>query len=378
LVRRIAAEYLASVIGRPRAIYVSYRVKGISLVNRVSNDVIVRRARLVEGHIYGKPLDEHAGLKILGSKGNLESDLIATKRTTNNIVLMEINVDEIPGPRFVVDVRYYDLHKNDEKVSLIEQMRLITALLRDYLTERHYIITSANEGFIRDFLKGGYDFRGVIAKGRFNELLNKEETAVLDPLGEIDFDKSILNEYRYFVIGGIVDKGTRFRGFTSKMAGDFDRVRISLMGDIKGVPDRINRIAEIIVYLYCEVARSVEEAIKLAQAPIIARKRLPVEIKRRAIRFELFGRRWYAISISEYEELHSLMNFRDEDIEKVLDRDLLIITDELYRRITSSMKFESFGREVYLPTGISREYFLQNVIKVIGKPKDGTSYEDLR
>ncbi|MCD6503350.1 MAG: hypothetical protein J7K58_03880 [Euryarchaeota archaeon] len=370
MVRRVAAEYLLKILGGPKTLYASYRVRARSLVNRLSNDILVGRAFLVEEHRYGKLLDKHLGLSIIGSKGNIESDLMVTRNNSNNVIKIDTNFEEIEGPRIVVDVRYYDLHKSDEKMSLIEQMRLITVLLRDYLTEGHYIVTSANEHFMKDFLKGNYDFRGKIHEKRFNEILNKEETIVLDPFGDIEFDASLFKEYKYFVIGGIVDRGCRFQGFTSRMAEDFERARISLKGDIKGVPDRINRIAEILIYLYCGVASTIEEAIKLAQAPIVARKRLPIELKRRAIRFEMSGRRWYAIALSDYEELHDIMNFRDSDIERVLDRDLIVITDELYERIISSKSFESFGRVVYIPEGISEDFFRSNIVKVIGKSKE--------
>lgn len=370
MVKRIAAEALLKILGKDSLnVYLNYHLRGQSIANKVANDLIVNRSKLYEKKVSGKIVDSHYGLNIVRGKGPIESDLVSSRKPIDGKHI-EIKVSDslLEGPRIVVDVRYYHLHKLHERISLIEQLRVLTNLLREYLTERHVIIASVTEDFQKDFMKGPYDFRGGIHKETFNEILPRDETVVLDPYGEEELTLETMFEYKYFVIGGIVDRGNRFNGYTKKMAGNFKTIRISLEGDIKGVPDRINRIAEILVYLYCGVARSVKEAIKLAQAPIIARKRLPTEIKKRAVRFEALGRRWLALSLSDYEELKDFMNFRDVDIEKVLDRDLIIITDELFEKILKSKSFDSYGRTIYVPN-VSEEEFKANIIKHVGKKR---------
>jgi len=370
LVKRIAAELLLKTLGKDSLnLYLNYHLRGQSIANKVANDLIVSRSKLYEKKVYGKIIDSHYGLNIIKGKGSIESDYVSSRKPIDGgPIEIKVQDNDLEGPKIVVDVRYYHLHKLHEKISLIEQLRILTNLLREYLTEKHAIITSVTEDFQRDFMKGSYDFRGELHEETFNNILPRDETVVLDPYGEEELTVETVFKYKYFVIGGIVDRGNRFDGYTRKMAGNFKTIRITLEGDIKGVPDRINRIAEILVYLYCGVARSVRDAIKLAQAPIIARKRLPTEIKKRAIRFEALGRRWLALSLSDYEELKDFMNFRDIDIEKVLDRDLIIITDELFEKIQKAKSFESYGRTVFIPN-ISEEEFRSNVIKIVGKRK---------
>ncbi len=358
----LAAKILAETLGNSK-IYLAYRVKG-NVPNRASNDIIVGRAFLYERRELGKEISSCYGLSFLAGKGKEESDYLCSK-AKKEWKRVELSF-QIPPPYFVIDLRYWKEMREFERSSLIQQCVLGVSLFRNWMTERNLIFTSVPEEFFHKFKLRISDFRGDMFVSSFEEILPKDKVAVLDPLGEEELERKHFSEFKYFVIGGIVDKGERLKGATSEMGKGFPRIRISLRGSTLGVPDRINRILEICVNFY--LGEPLEEAIKKAQARMIARKRLPTEISKRALRFEVSGKRYYGISESDLRDLLSFLNFEFEDFEKLFDREILIIKDELAEKIRRSEAFESYGRKIYLPK-ISEEELKKGVLRRIVSEK---------
>ncbi len=358
----LAADLLSEALGKAK-IYLAYRVKG-NLANRASNDLIVGRSFLYKRRAEGKEICRHSEISFLAGKGEEEAEYISSK-AKKDWQIEEIKV-EIPPPFFVIDMRYWNEMRPWEKSSLIQQCILGVSIFRNWMTERNLMFTSVPRDFFQRFRLRISDFRGDMFVPGFEEILPKEEVAVLDPLGEEEFSSKHFSEFKYFVIGGIVDKGGRMHGATSEMAKGFPRIRISLRGSTLGVPDRINRILEICVKIY--LGKSPEEAIKESQARMIARKRLPKEVSRRAIRFEISGKRYYALSESEYRDLLSFLNFSEKDFERLFDREILIIKDELAEKIKKAEYFESYGRRIFLPN-LSEEELKRGILKRLASQK---------
>jgi Uncharacterized conserved protein len=101
------------------------------------------------------------------------------------------------------------------------------------------------------------------------------KTIVLDPYGDVDANEEIIRNSDVFIIGGIVDKGRRLKYATTELAKmrgyDYPRVRIKLRGSVVGVPDEINKIAEIV--LKVKEGESLEEAVisTMSKADKVAR-----------------------------------------------------------------------------------------------------------
>lgn len=87
---------------------------------------------------------------------------------------------------------------------------------------------------------------------------------MLDPEGDCVLSEELVRVMDMFIVGGIVDKERRVKGETARLYRllrlNVPRCRIELRGSIIGVPDRINKVIEIILMTLFETG-SIEEAI---------------------------------------------------------------------------------------------------------------------
>jgi len=112
-----------------------------------------------------------------------------------------------------------------------------------------------------------------------------QSPVVLDPEGPCLFTEEVARSHVEFIIGGIVDKEHVVKSGTRRLAeliGVEKRCRIELRGSIVGVPDRINKIAEIVLRVL--MGQSLEGAILAAQAKRDRVYRLMWEIQKRGRR----------------------------------------------------------------------------------------------
>ena len=239
-------------------------------------------------------------------------------------------------PYFIIDLMHWNKHTEKEKNKVALQVAQSYGVLKDYLWSELLVLTWVNEEFKK---KARFPLERVTAyEGSTAGFLKEkgiDEVVLLDPraeevLSERDFD------VRAFIIGGIVDTGGTKKGTTAKIGETLEnegikvrRRKITLRGDIIGVPDRINHILKILLEMLVE-GKSMEEAILTVQSPLHARWRLRKELPRHKRRYLIDGKKYLVVEKELFDEYSKWLNIRWEDFVQVL-RELNLIALERKR-----------------------------------------------
>jgi tRNA (adenine9-N1/guanine9-N1)-methyltransferase len=228
-------------------------------------------------------------------------------------------------PFIAVDCRFYDFHSEKEKRKLKLQVEQTLGVIRNFMWDSRLVVSG------KDFGVGNYC-------ERLEDFLEKEgikEVVLLDPKGDELFRKS---RERCYVIGGIVDKGenrdlTWIIGEKLKEAGiKCRRQRIELRGDIIGVPDRINHIAEIVLKVVLD-GLEVEKAVREVQPRIVAKWRLRKELPKKSVRLRVADKTVRVVSKRAFYEFDWLNLKRRDFYDVCREQKIFIVSDEVFESI---------------------------------------------
>jgi len=254
-------------------------------------------------------------------------------------------------PKIVIDLSFWDRHTPKEKKKLCLQITQAYGLVKNRFTGRELVVTNVGEEFKRLFY--GPLKKLTIYRGPTWEYLKKEgieRIVLLDPWAERDLSEKDLRE-KAFVIGGIVDMGGSKRKTTPKIGEALEvndiqvlRRRISLRGNVVGVPDRINRIVGIILDMMKGL--DMERAVYINQEPLHARWRLRVELPKCVIMYRIDGRDYRVLRRKVYEEYSKWLKIRWKDFVKVLrEIDIVALDDKRIQKLNKrSTPVEIKGR----------------------------------
>ncbi|WP_461867213.1 tRNA (guanine(9)-/adenine(9)-N1)-methyltransferase [Thermococcus sp.] len=240
------------------------------------------------------------------------------------------------SPYFIIDLMHWEKHSQKEKIKVALQSAQSYGVIRDYLWGDRLALTWVNEEFKA---LANFPLDKITAyEGSTAEFLKEEsigEVVLLDPRAEKELGPDDLNAGA-FVIGGIIDTSGKKRGITARIGDALEdagikvrRRKITLRGDIIGVPDRINMILDIMLRILVE-EKPAEKAILEVQAPLQARWRLRKELPKRAIRYKVNGKTYRVIEKELFDEYSRWLKIRWEDFVKVL-RELDLIALERKR-----------------------------------------------
>ncbi len=244
-----------------------------------------------------------------------------------NILISREDLVSYPFPYLVVDCRFYNLHTEKEKWKLELQIKQTLGVVREYMWDDRLIVTGKNFGF-------GQFYEST---EQFLERKGIKHVVLLDPNAKDVFDGSRAECY---IIGGIVDKSGNKRGLTSKIgeklrsAGvEVDSRKILLRGDVVGVPDRINHIAEILLRVVLD-GEDVEAAIRHVQPPLVAKWRLRKELSKRSVRVCIGGKLCRVVAKSEFGSFREWLNIRKKDFYEVCrEQELFVVSDRVMEEI---------------------------------------------
>jgi len=233
----------------------------------VAVETLVREYFLAEEDWRGKKVFEveWKGSKksIVYGKGDVKSDAVLVKRPepTERTIPWRGLLDYLPQPPlplFVVDLSMKFLHTPEELSKLRLQLAVALSVIREHLWDAHLSITGADEETAR-WLN---EIMGVnkvsIVNARPSEILwgyDADKVIILRPDATTPLRPEDVNTADAFLIGGIVDKIPRpglSRMLDSLVPWGVPR-KIELRGSVIGVPERINRIIEVILksrYVY--------------------------------------------------------------------------------------------------------------------------------
>ncbi len=247
-------------------------------------------------------------------------------RCMTEILLSKEELTSHPFPYILVDCRFYDEHSEKERWKLELQVKQTLGIVREYMWDEKLIVTH-NFGYGR-FYPSAEQF---LREKRIDKVV------LLDPNGEELFDNT---NAECFIIGGIVDKSGKKKGYTSRIAKelekegiDVDSRRIELRGDVIGVPDRINHIAEIVLKVVLD-GKGVEEAVKEVQPPLVAKWRLRKDLHERTVRVCAGGKTFRVVARSEFDYFKEWLNIRKQDFYEVCrEQRFFIVSDRVMERI---------------------------------------------
>ncbi|MGC8542826.1 MAG: tRNA (adenine(9)-N1)-methyltransferase Trm10 [Vulcanisaeta sp.] len=290
-----------------------------------------------------------SGGRTILSDGNVELAFSTKEGNTCDAQLVKPNLCEKPlsislplldKPRFIIDLALWDSHTRSEKNELIEQVLASIVIIRKYLWDGNLELTSVPSEFL--------EYLGRFAKGFINKVVIKREGPVvgndavmLDPQGDCILDNSVINRYSTFIIGGIVDKERRVKGETTRLYETLGlrvpRCRIELRGSIVGVPDRINKIIEIILRTLFETG-DLERSIIMAMSKKDRVNRLFYEINKASYRIKIENNVVLALTRSMIPRIN-WVNASDDEIELAIRKSHVVIIEdqELNKYLTLNM-----------------------------------------
>lgn len=192
---------------------------------------------------------------------------------------LEVRLEPPQEPRIYIDLGLWDVHTDSEKNELVEQVAASIAVVRSQLWDGNLVLARAPPEFLERF---GRSMRGMRHAVRVIGAPPPATSVYLDPEGPCVANEELLRTASDIVVGGVVDKERVYKGATARLAasaGASRRCRIELKGSIVGVPDRINKIIEIVLAVRY-AGLSLEEAIIRAQAKRDKVYRLMRELQR--------------------------------------------------------------------------------------------------
>ena len=217
-----------------------------------------------------------------------------------------------PLPLFIVDLGMLGRHNEEEKGSLKVQLGVALSVVRRYLWDPHLALTSAGDN-VREWLSDVIGRAKITVSqekpGRVLWSMGADRVIILRPDAEEPLTEDDIRGADAFVLGGVVDKIPR-KGASRYLDASVpwgEPRRIELRGSIIGVPDRINRVIEIILRVLFE-GLSVEEAVIASMTKRDLIRRLVIEIMRasRGGRKRLgrdhyeYLRSWLPVSCEDY------------------------------------------------------------------------------
>jgi len=250
------------------------------LAQCVAVGVAIGKYRVCKSPCRGSPLGARIGVELLRAVGGAECPWSLAKQCAEPI---DVAVPLPEAPRIVIDLSLWHEHTPGEKHELVEQILATLGVVRGVLWDGNLWVTHAPADFVR-LLE--LHARGMVHRMRIVEDMPPlQSPVVLDPEGPCLFTEEVARSHVEFIIGGIVDKEHVVKSGTRRLAeliGVEKRCRIELRGSTVGVPDRINKIAEIV--LRALAGQSLEEAILATQAKRDRVYRLMWEIQKRGQR----------------------------------------------------------------------------------------------
>lgn len=208
-------------------------------------------------------------MSIVLPPGDVEPDAVLTSRQDGSIVSWRELASRLPSPplpMIVIDMSMRFAHLEEELSKLKLQLALSLQTVRDYLWDPHLAITSLEPGLEAQLNEILGINKATLTSDKPSTVLwgaDADRVIILRPDAPHKLTAEDVLEADAFLIGGIVDRIPRpglSRMLDNLVPWGLPR-RIELRGSIIGVPDRINRIVEIVLKARYEYEGDVEKAI---------------------------------------------------------------------------------------------------------------------
>lgn len=271
------AEYMADYL-RSKGID-SLGIKSIkryskSLLHDTLIHCLVNGFSIKEGDFFGLHPVQEMGVKLYYLSSSPSGEPLRYALIKNGTCSIDLKLPEFP--KFLIDMGLWSYLTEEERTDLTRQLGLSLSVIRRYYWDGNLRLVNPPQDLFQ-LLR--HMFKGFSFVLRTDEVVR--EGIVLDPYGEYEIDEKTIREAQTFIIGGIVDKGKRFdraTEFLTRVSGysHLKRYKITLRSSVIGVPDRINKVLEILLMVRSGYA--LEDAILETQtnSDKIARARFEV------------------------------------------------------------------------------------------------------
>lgn len=238
-------------------------------------ETLVREYNIVETQLDGKKVYETTWRgtprSIVYGKGDVRADAVITRRlpSTGRSLPWRSLLDYLPQPPlplFVVDLSMKFLHTPEELSKLRLQLAVSLSVIRDYLWDAHLAITGADEETAKWLGEVLGVNKAAIVNARPSEVLwgyDADKVIILRPDASAPLRPEDVISADAFLIGGVVDRIPRpglSRMLDSLVPWGVPR-RVELRGSVIGVPERINRLIELLLKARYVYGGDVEKAI---------------------------------------------------------------------------------------------------------------------
>jgi len=193
--------------------------------------MLLKNYGIIETEVFSKKVKEEEGVQLFKGRGEEKVNYIFRKGGKK----VELQLPKYP--LIVIDMGLFNELDEEEKKKTIFQVKMVLNVVRQWLWDGNMALIHSPSL--------------SIGKVRVIDNIDSDNCLILDPYGDVEANEEIIRSADIFIIGGIVDKGRRLKYATTKLAEKYKypckRVRILLRGSIVGVPDEINKIADIIL-----------------------------------------------------------------------------------------------------------------------------------
>ena len=234
-----------------------------------------------------------------------------------------------PLPLYVIDLSMRFIHSEDELAKLRLQIAVSLNVIRRYLWDRHLALTSVDSATVSWLTEIVGENKMTMMQSKPSELLwsvDADRVIILRPDAPQPLTANDVMMADAFLIGGIVDRIPRpgvSRVLDNLVPWGTPR-RIELRGSIVGVPERINRIVEILLKSRYEYPGDIERAIisSMTKKDLVARTY--IEIIKNARKTP----KGLVVSWDFYEELRKWLPITPHEFVKAAQRARATIVGE--------------------------------------------------
>ena len=236
-----------------------YKISSERILHRIANLVITNRAQICRERVWGVPVGFFHGVEVMYDvRASRQGEAIV--RIQYEPCLNDVSekvkytfLNLFPRiPLFIIDLGLWELHDETERNELFKQLLVVIDAIREHFTDLNLVLVATpRELKMRiDSILPGHEIT-ILSDYEIYSRLNSRHAIVLDPYAERYLDEKTIRETHTYILGGIIDE-TYPRPYATKTLVElhvldaFPRYSLRLWGSTVGVPNRINKIIEII------------------------------------------------------------------------------------------------------------------------------------
>jgi len=236
------------------------RYSGPLLLQRIAVDILLRRVGLVFSECRGAPIALYKGVAVLAERGaGLRGAARLVGRIGGNDVAELLERIRPRTPKIVIDMLMWEVMSESEKREFFKQLLVLLSVVRNYLFDDMLALAPTPPEVTRWASRAGLHSRVVFAECTASQLLKRwgvRRVVVLDPYAPKPLGPGELTEADAFILGGVIDKEfvRPYATYAIYLLEEFERRgieafrrRLELWGSVVGVPDRLNKVVEVVL-----------------------------------------------------------------------------------------------------------------------------------